>query len=202
MSRLVEEWRPAKYLLENGELLDYSECYSVSNYGRVWSHHRKKFMGYSIHPDGYFRAKLSKNGGYIQAGVHRIVASTFLEIPEELKQFIGTTNLKVNHKDEDPQNNYIENLEWCTTQYNNTYRDRHLKCANKIKKKNTEKSGKPVKQYTLNGELVAEYPSTWEASRQTGFTKQGIMIACHGGQMKKNKWVNTFQYKGFIWKYA
>lgn len=202
MSKLVEEWRPAKYLLENGELLDYSGCYSISNYGRVWSHYRKKFIGFSISPDGYFRAKLSKNGEYIQASVHRIVATTFLEIPEELKQYIGTTNLKVNHKDEDQQNNYIGNLEWCTTQYNNTYRDRHLKCAKRIKEKMTEKSGKPVKQYTLDGELVAEYPSTWEASRQTGFTKQGIMIACHGGQMRKDKWVKTLQYKGFIWKYA
>lgn len=202
MSKLVEEWRPAKYLLENGELLDFSGLYSVSNYGRVYIHIRNKYKGFSIHPDGYFRAALSLNGRIYQIGVHRIVATTFLEIPEELKQYIGTTTLKVNHKDEDPQNNYVGNLEWCTTQYNNTYRDRHLKCAKIIKEKNTEKSGKPVKQFTLNGELVAEYPSTWEASRKTGFTKQGIMIACHGGQMRKNKWVKSLQYKGFVWKYA
>ena len=110
---------------------------------------------------------------------------------------------QVNHKDENKANNSVENLEWCDSQYNNIYNDRHLKCAHKIKESNTIRSGKPIVQIDINtSEVIAIYHSAWEAARQTGFTKQGIMIACHGGQMRKGKWVNTFQYKGYIWKYA
>lgn len=51
---------------------------------------------------------------------------------------------------------------------------------------------KTVYQYTLNGDFVAEYPSTREAARQTGFSKSGISEACIG---------NFGQLCGYLWKY-
>ena len=51
---------------------------------------------------------------------------------------------------------------------------------------------KPVIQYSMNGELIAEFPSVREASRQIGCHCQSICACCKG------------KYKsscGYIWKY-
>lgn len=45
--------------------------------------------------------------------VHRIVASLFLDNPNNYPQ--------VNHKDSNPMNNSVDNLEWCSVRYNWQY---------------------------------------------------------------------------------
>ncbi|EAI8858921.1 HNH endonuclease, partial [Campylobacter fetus] len=47
--------------------------------------------------------------------VHRLIAETFLEIPNGIK------NIVVNHKDGDKLNNNVENLEWVSQSYNCEY---------------------------------------------------------------------------------
>ena len=51
---------------------------------------------------------------------------------------------------------------------------------------------KPVLQYSMNGEFIAEYPSLHEAERQTG-CHQGNICACCKGKLK--------YCGGYIWKY-
>jgi len=56
---------------------------------------------------GYLRTVLiNDKGKHCTIKVHRIIATTFLENPENKKQ--------VNHKDADKSNNRVDNLEWCT----------------------------------------------------------------------------------------
>ena len=104
----------------------YYEGYEVSNYGRVRSIDRYvidkngvrtfkegKYLTKHDNGNGYLTVTLSNNGKYKQEYVHRIVALAFIPNPDKKPQ--------VNHKDEDKQNNYIENLEWVTCKENNNY---------------------------------------------------------------------------------
>lgn len=45
--------------------------------------------------------------------IHRLVAQAFIPNPDNLPC--------VNHKDENPNNNNVDNLEWCTQKYNCNY---------------------------------------------------------------------------------
>lgn len=117
-----------------------------------------------------------------QLSVHRLVAEAFCDRKDGQNE--------VNHLNEDKQENRASNLAWCTRQENCSYGSRIAT----ISAKNTNgKRSKPVKQYTLSGELIAEYPSIHEAYRQTGI-KVGCIYAVMNGYSK--------QTHGYVWSYA
>lgn len=91
----------------------YEGIYEVSTFGRVRSKVTGSItIGYPNHK-GYLRAYIYLNGMMKKEFVHRLVAITFLPNPNNYPQ--------VNHKDEDKTNNRVDNLEWCTCEYNNNY---------------------------------------------------------------------------------
>lgn len=81
--------------------------YLVSNSGAIFSKITNKILKGVVLKTGYVRVVLSNRK---QRCVHRIVAETFISNPEGLPI--------VNHIDENPQNNCIENLEWVTHKEN------------------------------------------------------------------------------------
>lgn len=106
------------------DIKEYEGLYQISNLGNVKSldHMRKngtnEYMqkGKILKPqksNNYLFVKLSKEGKTKQFFVHRLVASFFL--PNELNY------KEINHKDENPQNNKYNNLEWCSHKYNINY---------------------------------------------------------------------------------
>lgn len=62
---------------------------------------------------GYLAVCFRVGGRQRNLYVHRLVAEAFLPNPDNLPQ--------INHKDEDKTNPHIDNLEWCTEQYNVEY---------------------------------------------------------------------------------
>lgn len=101
--------------------IDGYNDYFISNLGNLKSikFGKDRYMALTEDKDGYLKAKLYKNGKCKDAYIHRLVAKTFIENPNNYKI--------VNHIDESKQNNKVENLEWCTSKYNNNYGTRYFK---------------------------------------------------------------------------
>lgn len=94
------------YKIING----YNGMYEVSNFGNIRSHKytKPRLLKQRAHRNKYLYVNLCKNGKYKSINVHRLVAEYFL----------GTSNLTVNHKDKNRQNNRIDNLEWLSMEDN------------------------------------------------------------------------------------
>ena len=102
------------------DIKGYEGLYQVSNLGNVRSMDRitrdgRKIKGKNIKPhtngnSRYLRVALCNNGKIKYENIHRLVAKAFIPNPENKPE--------VNHKDENPSNNFIDNLEWMTSKEN------------------------------------------------------------------------------------
>lgn len=109
---------------------------------------------------------------------------------------------QVNHIDENPSNNSVGNLEWCTAKYNMNYgngaKTRHLKIdyTKPIYKENAIKNGKlasvSVIQIDLSGNILNKFDSIRDAEKYLGVKKSHICHCCKGHRKTAN---------GFIWRY-
>ena len=189
---MLEIWRTAIY---DGET--YEGLYKVSNLGRIMNLNyrntgRAELMNPSEDTNGYLVVELSKNRKPKTCKVHRLVAFTFLENPENKSQ--------INHKDEDKTNNFVflnkdgsvdkekSNLEWSTPKENSNHGTRNERSA---KARTNGKLSKPVLKLSLTGELIREWESIQECGRN-GFNR-GAVSACCRGERKT--------HKGFKWCY-
>lgn len=123
---LEEEWRP---------VVGYEGYYEVSNLCRVRSIDRmginrhkngaKIVHGVIKHTDisntGREMVQLSKNGKNRRFPVYRLMAIAFIPNQNNYTQ--------INHKDENPLNNSLDNLEWCDSKYNCNYGTRNKRIS-------------------------------------------------------------------------
>lgn len=83
-----------------------------------------------------------------------------------LKPSLNPNNYgEINHKDEVKSNNIVSNLEWCTRKYNVGYGTVRERQPNNKKGQSNDWLNKPIMQYSLNGEFIAEYDSTTQAAK-------------------------------------
>lgn len=119
---MIEIWK---------DILGYEGLYQVSNLGNVRSLNYRRSGKTKLlkqgTDNGYKRVELSKNGKKKKYWVHRLVAISFISNPNNYKE--------VNHKDEDKSNNNVNNLEWCTREYNNNYGTRNKRTSESHKGK-------------------------------------------------------------------
>lgn len=150
------------------DIKNYEGLYQVSNLGNVRSlnHirkngkkenqlylHKGKILKPAVQNIGYKFVVLSKEGKSKGFRVHRLVAQAFIENPNNYNC--------INHKDENRLNNCVDNLEWCTIAYNNTYgakQERHSKAMKK-------KIGRKINQYDLEGNLINTFDCIMDAER-------------------------------------
>ena len=147
---------------------------------------------------GYKQVVLCKDLTYKKLFIHRLVAEAFIPNPLNLPC--------INHKDANPSNNNVDNLEWCTYKYNSNYyickerqrlhmlnryqndpefleacKQRLYECHKKLSKK--------VCQIDLTGNLV----NIWDSASSTdsgGFLHSDV-IQCANHKRRT--------HRGFIW---
>lgn len=142
--------------------------YEANEEGLIRNKRTKRILRPETCKGGYLRVRLYKNEKFAKHElVHRIVANTFLENKNNLPE--------VNHKDNNPKNNNVSNLEFCTAQYNS--------------------------RYSKSKAVMIVYPSKYgktfscirEAESKTGVNNSSISRCCKG----KQKYAG-----GFIWRYV
>ena len=177
---MTEIWKP---------IPGYEGYYEVSDQGRVRSLERVisdtrgrkyvlpgRILRLRIDRKGRVKYILTKDRKRDNCSAHRLVAITFIPNPDNLPE--------VNHKDENPKNNRVENLEWCTSEYNRLY-GTHIE---RISQKNwvsvigTDKDGNEYR-----------FASMKEAAEKTGARQENISHCCRGVHHTAG---------GYRWRYA
>jgi DNA-binding transcriptional regulator YiaG len=99
------------------EIRGYEGLYEVSNLGRVRKIYTSpsgevdcRILSQAYSTQRYLQCSLSKRGVKKSHRIHRLVAENFIPNPKNKAQ--------VNHIDGNKDNNYVNNLEWCTQHEN------------------------------------------------------------------------------------
>lgn len=173
---IMEEWR---------DIQGYEGMYQVSNEGRVRSMDRtirtstgdRFYKGRIISgrvTNGYIYFDLYVMGKRKEARANRLVAEAFIPNPNNLPE--------VNHIDENPSNNKVENLEWVTHKQNMN----HGTCQERRARKQSKRV-----QMISNGVVINEFCSMREAQRVTGIGCGNISHCCQG----KRKYAEGYQWR-------
>jgi hypothetical protein len=177
---VVEIWRqypPIEWLygsnLGNLKTVDH---YTIRKDGRkqfIKGHDLKQFRK----PNGYMKTGVSIGGGkMVYFNVHRVIASCFLPNPDGLPQ--------VNHKNCNPSDNRVENLEWCTASYNQQYREKYGVSM-------TEALGHPLRAYNLETFEEQRFSARREAERELGVNQANIWSVLKGKKPQSNGYYFT-----------
>lgn len=161
------------------DIKGFEGFYQISNFGRVKSLDRfvngnhincdyqfvkGKMLKLRKNRCGYWVVMLRKNRAFKTVLVHRLVAEAFIPNPNNLPY--------INHKDENPANSVVTNLEWCTAKYNLEYSN----VAERIQKTKFRK----VIQFDMNMNEIRRWNSLKEAAAFINRAQQNISRCCRG----------------------
>lgn len=178
---MIEEWR---------DVIGFEGAYQVSNLGRVKSldraidyinngtstilHIKGRLLKLNPDRDGYPRVSLKFGKKIKLAGVHRLVAQAFLPNPDNLPC--------VNHKDYQRDNNCVDNLEWCTVDYNNHYSENQERRPHEMYVQSGKLSAKKTSMPVRCIETGQVFESQIAAERQLGLWKSAVIHSLQTGR--------------------
>lgn len=158
---IKEQWNPIE---------GFEGKYEISNLGRVKSLARyhgclyksDRILSPGVKQNGYLKVGLYEDYKCKNCYIHRLVLSHFNRKPNK--------NEECNHKDGNKKNNYIDNLEWCTSSENKIHRSKNLKihCEEKheVSKLTVEKVKKIRKMRKL-GKSYYEMAKNYDVNAST-----------------------------------
>ena len=170
-SKEKEEWK---------DCLGYENLYQVNKKGDIRSCHNGKWhiLSAGISKRGYRHFLFHKDGKRKNVRGCRLVAEAYIPNPDNLPF--------INHKDENPANDCVENLEWCTCEYNNNYGTARQRSSINHSK------NRPVCMFNVDGTFIREFYNINDAAKFVDGAHTCILRCCN------NK---VFCYKGYIWRY-
>lgn len=146
----------------------YEGLYMASTFGRILNARTMSFVcQYNKGKHSYYKkVELWKNKSMKRYKVHRLIALTFMPNPNNLPQ--------INHIDENPQNNHVNNLEWCDAKHNVNHGMRNAK--------GSIAQGNAVGLYSIDGDLVGVYSNARQAADAIGMSYDKVRAICMGKQ--------------------
>ena len=179
------------------DIVGYEGLYKISDLGRVLSvrfgpkNHPSQFsepklMKLTKSSTGYLHVQLYKNGKSSTKLIHTLVATAFVDNPQNKPE--------INHIDGNKLNNTPSNLEWVTKSENLKHAARTGLRVNP----NLGKFGianhvsKPVLQYDITGNFIKKWDCQSDAARYYGIRSSDISH-CATGRVK--------MAHNFIWVY-
>lgn len=154
------------------DIKGYEKYYQVSSFGKIKSLDRYvidkkgnlrfkkgKVLALNKDNDGYLHIRLHKNGESHIYTVHKIVATHFIEQPDDF----DVVKYEINHKDNNRENNNYDNLEWVTHADNirHSVKQGTAYCINGLGKHSVRK----IKMYDKNMFFVKEFDSVTDCAK-------------------------------------
>lgn len=156
--------------------------YLIDKCGNIYSDYTKRLLTPVLGNNGYMKVTLRHNKKSYTPSIHRIVAEAFIPNPNNLPI--------VNHIDCDKTNNHVDNLEWCTQQYNTI----HAYSNGRYRTALTEEQVVEICEKIVNG------VNTSTLMKEYGVTKDVIKHI-----RKKQTWVritSNYDFPEITYKYT
>jgi hypothetical protein len=160
---MLNEWRD----------IEGFDMYEVNAQGQV--RRKAQILKPGSIPSGHLTVALCRGKGKPKSMyVHRLVALAFLKNPESKRV--------VNHKNGNPKDNRLDNLEWATHSENNAhaYHSNGRRAPSELK----------VAAVNDDGEIVMSFRSGAEAAKVLGVTPHSVWSAIsRQGKCKGYRWI-------------
>jgi len=174
---------------EKWKRVAFNPNFSVSNHGRV-KNKNGELLSVVVYPGSPYPL-LSLSGR--RSRLHRLVAEAFL--PRVMGKF------HVHHKDHNPLNNCVDNLEWVTPKQNTCYA---AKAGRLSVKRNSgldhPRCRKVIQKSVPDLAEIKVWGSMTEAAQALGLQQNAINVAA----LKNSKGPKHFPHSagGFVWEYV
>ena len=149
--------------------VEVQKCWQVSSYGRVCNTRGEVSRG-SLKPSGYCTVKISCSDFY----VHRLVALAFLGPPPDQLTW------QVHHRDGNPSNNRLDNLEYVTQSQNilASFASHSRRCGGTM-------TSMPVMWRAVGSQSWSTSPSMTQTAAELSMSKSSVWHGCHRGKSVK-----------------